>query len=295
MSANCANCGIQLCGKWGMSLSGHLTTGRFLGVEAHFICGEHQNWVYSYCNPCWQKEIEKLPFVAALHSKIAKLEQETQKQKEAKSPLVVSLKSKNTALETANQDIQQNNLSLQKHNTILLKQIASLQQNCSTLKEEIDDLKKCIIPKIYISQLKSLQQIINSLPNEDLDQLKKHNFPTALNEKLQENFQHSFSFFVANKCEELKNISAIVSQQLQQKRQEVVDLINDTEKLWKSKDADSSLAQMAMVPFQEKAELISQKIKRWETLSDQVGRLYRNRHSKQVNVNAETNSVILNY
>ena len=36
-------------------------TGRYLGIsDGYFLYGGNPDWVYSYCKPCWIKEIQKI-------------------------------------------------------------------------------------------------------------------------------------------------------------------------------------------------------------------------------------------
>ena len=66
-NATCFTCGKTLCGKWSMESNSsncsyfHTTTGRYLGIsDGYFLYGGNPDWVYSYCKPCWIKEIEKI-------------------------------------------------------------------------------------------------------------------------------------------------------------------------------------------------------------------------------------------
>ena len=66
-NATCNSCGKTLNGKWIMESNSSnnnyfsWTTGRYLGIsDGYFLYGGNPNWVYSYCKPCWIKEIEKI-------------------------------------------------------------------------------------------------------------------------------------------------------------------------------------------------------------------------------------------
>ena len=66
-NATCYSCNKTLNGKWSMesnpSNSSYFswTTGRYLGIsDGYFLYGGSPDWVYSYCKPCWIKEIEKI-------------------------------------------------------------------------------------------------------------------------------------------------------------------------------------------------------------------------------------------
>ena len=65
--ATCNSCGKTLSGKWTMENNPqnnsyfNTTTGRYLGInDGYFLYGGNPNWVYSYCKPCWIKEIQKI-------------------------------------------------------------------------------------------------------------------------------------------------------------------------------------------------------------------------------------------
>ena len=66
-NATCNSCGKNLNGKWSMETNYkndnyfNTTTGRYLGIsDGYFLYGDSPNWVYSYCKPCWIKEIKKI-------------------------------------------------------------------------------------------------------------------------------------------------------------------------------------------------------------------------------------------
>ena len=66
-NATCNSCGKNLNGKWSMETNERnisyfsWTTGRYLGIsDGYFLYGDSPDWVYSYCKPCWIKEIEKI-------------------------------------------------------------------------------------------------------------------------------------------------------------------------------------------------------------------------------------------
>ena len=66
-NAQCLSCSADLGGKWSMennpSNAGYQNslTGRYLGVpNGYFLYYGNPNWVYSYCRPCWIKELHKL-------------------------------------------------------------------------------------------------------------------------------------------------------------------------------------------------------------------------------------------
>ncbi len=63
----CFTCGKTLNYKWSMESNTsnnsyfHTTTGRYLGIsDGYFLYGWNPNLVYSYCKPCWIKEIQKI-------------------------------------------------------------------------------------------------------------------------------------------------------------------------------------------------------------------------------------------
>ena len=66
-SATCNSCGKKLSGKWMMESNPqnksyfNTSTGRYLGIsDGYFLYGGNPDWVYSYCKPCWIKEIQKI-------------------------------------------------------------------------------------------------------------------------------------------------------------------------------------------------------------------------------------------
>jgi hypothetical protein len=58
------------------------TTGRYLGIsDGYFLYGGSPNWVYSYCKPCWIKEIQKiLPSLGISNSQLQTTLQDKQKE-----------------------------------------------------------------------------------------------------------------------------------------------------------------------------------------------------------------------
>ena len=52
-------------------------TGRYLGIsDGYFLYDSQPNWVYCYCQPCWQAEILKLPFVGNSRHQLATLQEQ---------------------------------------------------------------------------------------------------------------------------------------------------------------------------------------------------------------------------
>ena len=87
-NATCYTCGKTLCGKWSMESNSsnasyfNTTTGRYLGIsDGYFLYGGSPNWVYSYCKPCWIKEIQKiLPSLGISNSQLQTTLQDKQKE-----------------------------------------------------------------------------------------------------------------------------------------------------------------------------------------------------------------------
>ena len=87
-NATCYTCGKTLCGKWSMESNSsntsyfNTTTWRYLGIsDGYFLYGGNPNWVYSYCKPCWIKEIQKiLPSLGISNSDLQNKLQNKQKE-----------------------------------------------------------------------------------------------------------------------------------------------------------------------------------------------------------------------
>ena len=118
-NATCASCNKTLNGKWNMESNPNnanyfsWTTGRYLGIsDAYFLYGDNPDWVYSYCKPCWIKEIEKiLPNLGLANTEPQKL--------------LIEYKNKNTELQNIinNKENQINQMKKEiEENTIKLKE-----------------------------------------------------------------------------------------------------------------------------------------------------------------------------
>jgi len=182
-----------------------------------------------------------------------------------------TLQQKHLVLEQEHSILKQEHSTLQQTHLVLEQNYSSLKQQRSSLEQETNELQKESIPKIDRSKFNSLQNIVQSLSNEEIEYLKAQNLPTSpLGELLQGELQKTYADFMDKKCKELGSTYACVIQKLQQEKQEMANLIASTQALWKSKGTNPILAQAAIAPFQQEIDLISGKIERWEHLKNEV-------------------------
>ena len=115
--ATCNSCGKALSGSWQMESNSNnksyfsWTTGRYLGIsDGYFLYGGSPNWVYSYCKPCWIKEIQKILPSLGLDS--SNYQSQISNLNNKNSELQNIINNKNDEIKKLNKDIEEKNASL---------------------------------------------------------------------------------------------------------------------------------------------------------------------------------------
>eukprot|EP01100_Stratorugosa_tubuloviscum_P013461 TRINITY_DN674_c0_g1_i2.p1 TRINITY_DN674_c0_g1~~TRINITY_DN674_c0_g1_i2.p1 ORF type:complete len:268 (-),score=15.53 TRINITY_DN674_c0_g1_i2:77-880(-) len=167
--AQCYKCSKALVGSWNMTESSttYQKTGRYLGIsDGYFLYGS-SNWVYCYCQTCWQSSINSLSFsetslqlqqannqVTQLNTTKSTLENQLQQANNQVTQL-------NTTKSTLENQLQQANLQISSLNTNL--------QNNESRKSKLVLVEKIFEDPVVVSVINTFQQF-NTEEKEILNQ-----------------------------------------------------------------------------------------------------------------------------
>eukprot|EP01121_Diplochlamys_sp_Union-15-3_P012390 TRINITY_DN3704_c0_g3_i1.p1 TRINITY_DN3704_c0_g3~~TRINITY_DN3704_c0_g3_i1.p1 ORF type:complete len:406 (+),score=80.86 TRINITY_DN3704_c0_g3_i1:81-1220(+) len=154
--AQCYTCSKTLNGSWNMTKQGtaHERTGRYLGItDGYFLYNDQPNWVYSYCFPCWQKQILGLAFVNSVPT--------AQQQQQ-----YLNTQQQYSSLQQQFNSLQREHNSLRRENKALVQKFNSEQEQFAAWKEEKETLLK---------ENTSLQEQLNALRTSHEDLTKSNN------------------------------------------------------------------------------------------------------------------------
>eukprot|EP01100_Stratorugosa_tubuloviscum_P013460 TRINITY_DN674_c0_g1_i1.p1 TRINITY_DN674_c0_g1~~TRINITY_DN674_c0_g1_i1.p1 ORF type:complete len:289 (-),score=15.03 TRINITY_DN674_c0_g1_i1:77-943(-) len=188
--AQCYKCSKALVGSWNMTESSttYQKTGRYLGIsDGYFLYGS-SNWVYCYCQTCWQSSINSLSFsetslqlqqannqVTQLNTTKSTLENQLQQANNQVTQLNTTKSTLENQLQQANNQVTQLNTTkstlenqLQQANL----QISSLNtnlQNNESRKSKLVLVEKIFEDPVVVSVINTFQQF-NTEEKEILNQ-----------------------------------------------------------------------------------------------------------------------------
>ena len=166
-NATCNSCGKTLNGKWLMESNPsnvnylNSTTGRYLGIsDGYFLYGTNSDWVYSYCKPCWIKEIEKiLPNIGL--------------SKADNQKLIEEYKNKNAELQNIINDKEKEIIRLKKEINELKKNKDESQANLNSAPINLNNYENIISQCFKELQVDKIKELLKSSEIEEISELDK--------------------------------------------------------------------------------------------------------------------------
>ena len=186
-NATCNTCGKVLNGKWKMETNPSntnyfsCTTGRYLGIsDAYFLYGANPDWVYSYCKPCWIKEIEKiLPslglanqdqinLISELKNKNIELKNIINKKENEIQQMKHEIEEKNNKLKEKDNEINE----LKKNNINKEEQKANL--NSAPIGINLNNYENIILQCLTEMEIEKIKQLLKSSEIDEISELDKY-------------------------------------------------------------------------------------------------------------------------
>ncbi|KAM3147541.1 hypothetical protein pb186bvf_000348 [Paramecium bursaria] len=211
--ASCNQCSKVLQGGWNVTESNeaYKRTGRYLGIpDGYFLYGVLPNWVYCYCQNCWEKQVLALPFVqAAIKAAPEQLQQIIQGQNGQNQFYQNMVSQMSTVVNGQNQT-----------NQLISSFNGTINSNQQTLQSKISEQLKQQLKDIQLLQ----QQTGNSqqFSNQQINQFSVliQQLLTPLQQMIQANSVNQFSQSIATQ------ISAVTNAQNQ--TNQLINSLNDT-------------------------------------------------------------------
>ena len=272
-NATCYTCGKTLCGKWSMESNSsnasyfNTTTGRYLGIsDGYFLYGGSPNWVYSYCKPCWIKEIQKiLPSLGISNSQLQTTLQDKQKECD---------KYKNE-IEEKNKIIQNKELEINKLKDIIKKK--EDQQN--NLVSAPISLTPNNVENIIAQNFTEFdsEKIKNLLKSSQIDEISNLADLLSLNDiyfKLINKF--------TNICQiEIKEKFKIVIEKIDIEIEKIKANINNISSVFKEvkeklsdKSIPENVSNESILPFKKYIEEQNKKVEKIKEIRDEIYKIY---------------------
>ena len=274
------------------------TTGRYLGIsDGYFLYGDNPNWVYSYCKPCWIKEIQKiLPSLGIsnsdLQNKFKLFENQLQdNQKEC---------------DKYKKEIQEKNKIIQNKEL----EINKLKENIKNKKEQQNNLVSAptsltpnnvenIIAQNF-TQFDS-EKIKNLLKSSQIDEISKLADLLSLNDVY---------FKLINKftdiCQmEIKEKFKIVIEKIDIEVEKIKTNINNISSVFKEvkeklsdKSIPENVSNESILPFKKYIEEQNKKVEKIKEIRDEIYKIYMQITTSvkpETNENAKDNQINLKY
>ena len=173
-NATCNSCGKNLNGKWSMETNPSnnnyfsWTTGRYLGIsDGYFLYGDSPDWVYSYCKPCWIKEIEKiLPSLGLANGDQQKIISEY---KDKNAELQKIINEKEEEINKMKKEIEEKNNKLKEKE----KEINDLKNNYTNNQKPQENLNSAPININLNNYENIISQCLKELEVEEIKELLK--------------------------------------------------------------------------------------------------------------------------
>ena len=137
------------------------TTGRYLGIsDGYFLYGTNSDWVYSYCKPCWIKEIEKiLPNIGLSNTDNKKIIEE--------------YKNKNAELQNIINDKEKEIIRLKEEINELKKNKEESQANLNSAPINLNNYENIISQCFKELQVDKIKELLKSSEIEEISELDK--------------------------------------------------------------------------------------------------------------------------
>ena len=284
-NATCYNCGKALNGKWSMennpSNNGyfHTTTGRYLGIsDGYFLYGDSPNWVYSYCKPCWIKEIQKI---------LPRLGLNTNDNQEQ----LTNLKNKNSELQNIinnkNQEIEQLNGKIREKDEKIKNiedEINKLKETIKSKNKEIENLNKTPIDlknfetlfnqNIIDFEIEKLKNILKSSNIEEISNLDKLFSYDVIFKKTIEEFNNVCKIKIKETIKEIIEKLCIGVDKIKMNINNISLIIDDVKKKLNVKEIPENVANESILPLKKLVEEKSEKTEKMNQIKEEINKMY---------------------
>ena len=282
-NATCNSCGKTLNGKWLMENNTNnisyfnTTTGRYLGIsDGYFLYGDSPNWVYSYCKPCWIKEIQKIaPRIGIIanenNESVCNL-------KNKNSELENIINKKNDEIKLLNKKIEEINqkLKMKEDEIIKLKELnktkEDLQANLISAPISLSSNNyEEIINQVFVDmELEKIQNLLKSSENKEISNLDNLISFNLISTKTLEDFKN----ICQSKFKEgIKNIIEKIAENINNTKNDynnLVSIIDEVKKKLKVKELPENIANESITPLQKYLDELTKKTEKMNEIKEEI-------------------------
>jgi predicted nucleic acid-binding Zn-ribbon protein len=284
-NATCNSCGKTLNGKWSMEFNSsnngyfNTTTGRYLGIsDGYFLYGGNPDWVYSYCKPCWIKEIEKI--LPSLGLASGDQQNNLNEYKNKNSELQKIINNKEDEIKQLKKELEEKNNKLkQKENEIidLQKKFKSENQpnlNSAPINSNSNNFEEIISQCLSDSDVGKIKELLNSSNIEEISGLEKSLTSNIISLSALTDFKSICQTIIK------KNIKDIL-EKLEKNIEEIKISLNNITSIFENvkeklnnKDIPENISNESTLPLKKFVEEKKKKLEKLEEIKGEIYKIY---------------------
>ena len=276
--ATCYSCGKTLSGSWSKENNSNnnsyfnTTTGRYLGIsDGYFLYGDNPNWVYSYCKPCWIKEIEKiLPRLGLkedqnqinqIKNKNLELQNKIKEKDNEIEQLKINIKEKNEKINIKEQEINQ--LKINKINEGQEINIVSAPTNTNTNNFEL------IFSHSFI-EIEKIKNLIKSLKIKEIINLADLLSYNIISSKISKYFENICNLKIKESIKEIIEKLDENIEKIKNKINEISLILDEIKKNLTSKIIPENVSNESILPLKKYIEELKEKMEKMKEIIEEI-------------------------
>ena len=284
--ATCASCGKSLSGSWQMESNSNnksyfsSTTGRYLGIsDGYFLYGGSPNWVYSYCKPCWIKEIQKILPSLGLDS--SNYQSQISNLNNKNSELQNIINNKNDEIKKLNKDIEEKNASLKSKEEEInnLKELKIKEEQQENLISAPVELNKNNFESIFNQNLNELEieKIKNLLKSSEINEISDLEKLFSSDNIYSKTLEECKNACRAKLIETIKEVIEKISVNIEQKNSNInsVSLIYDEiKRKLNVKEIPENVSNESIIPLKNHIDELKKKLEKMNEIKEEINKIY---------------------
>ena len=284
-NATCNSCGKTLNGKWNMEFNASntnylsWTTGRYLGIsDGYFLYGDNPDWVYSYCKPCWIKEIEKILPSLGLASGDQQNNLNEYKNKNLELQKIIN--NKEDEIKQLKKELEEKNNKLkQKENEIieLQRKFKSENQpnlNSAPINSNSNNFEEIISQCLSDSDVGKIKELLNSSNIEEISGLEKSLTSNIISLSALTDFKSICQTIIKKNIKEILEKLEKNIEEIKISLNNVTSIFENVKEKLNNKDIPENISNESTLPLKKFVEEKKKKLEKLEEIKGEIYKIY---------------------
>ena len=284
-NATCNSCGKTLNGKWNMEFNASntnylsWTTGRYLGIsDGYFLYGGNPDWVYSYCKPCWIKEIEKI--LPSLGLASGDQQNNLNEYKNKNSELQKIINNKEDEIKQLKKELEEKNNKLkQKENEIidLQKKFKSENQpnlNSAPINSSSNNFEEIISQCLSDSDVGKIKELLNSSNIEEISGLEKSLTSNIISLSALTDFKSICQTIIKKNIKEILEKLEKNIEEIKISLNNITSIFENVKEKLNNKDIPENISNESTSPLKKFVEEKKKKLEKLEEIKGEIYKIY---------------------